>query len=71
MLLDGQVAALVEIGSDDLTTFQGKLREELADEGNRNLINDLPTVSGQCGSSLERVALRQQAHDIVAVATDT
>ena len=71
MLLNGQVAALVEVGSDDLATFCSEVREELADEGNGNLINDLPTVSGQCGGSLKGIALGQQAHDIVSVGADT
>lgn len=71
MLLNGQVAALVEVGSDDLAAFHGERREELADESGGNLINDLPTVSCQCRGSLKGIALRQQAHDIVSVGADT
>ena len=71
MLLNGQVAAFVEVGSDDLAAFHSKIREELADEGYGNLINDFPAVSSQCGSSLEGIALGQQAHDVVSVGADS
>ena len=71
MLLNSQVTAFVEVSSDDLAAFHSKFREELPDESYGNLVNDFPTVSGQCGSSLEGIALRQQAHDVVSVGTDS
>ena len=42
MLIDSQITALVEVGTDAFAGFCGEIREEAADEGEGNAVADFP-----------------------------
>ena len=50
MLLNSQVATLVEIGSDNLATFHSKIREELAD-----VLNYCILMADRCGLDMDEI----------------
>ena len=70
MLVDRQIAALIEVGADVLAGLGGERREEPADKGEGDAVGDLPAVFRLEDLRGKYRSLREQADQIVAVTAE-